>query len=359
MTSATIRVVFALAALAFPAVAQSVISTHSGVVHFFEGEVFVGDQPLEAHLGKFPMVPKSGALRTGVGRAEVLLTPGVFLRLGQESSIRMVANDLTNTQVELLSGSAMVDSGEANADTSVTLIYKDWRVHFLQKGVYRIDSDPPRLWVRQGQAEVLTGEGSQPVAVEQGMSLPFASVLVPDTTNTAPSDAFNDWSTGRSQSIIADNAITSQIDEDPDSRPADADTFSYFPFLGVPTISPDAAGVYSAYAPYQPGFSSIYLPGYTYRPLIIGLVGNGYRSYGSVTRPRITGSSPGISSFSPTIRAPFPTRVPIYSGRPSLPGAVRAPLPGAVRAPLPGAGTSLSHPAAVHPVGRVGGGAHR
>ena len=137
----------AVIAVALPASAQSVISTHSGVIHFFEGTVYLGDQPLESHLGKFPSVPQGAELRTAEGRAEVLLTPGVFLRMGDRTAIRMVANDLADTRVELQTGSAIVDSGEPNADTSVSLIYKNWRVHFLRKGVYRIDSDPPRVWV--------------------------------------------------------------------------------------------------------------------------------------------------------------------------------------------------------------------
>lgn len=33
--------------LTFPAVGQLVISTRSGTVHFFEGAVYLGDQPLE------------------------------------------------------------------------------------------------------------------------------------------------------------------------------------------------------------------------------------------------------------------------------------------------------------------------
>src|SRR5271166_3881856 len=167
----TFSTLAAVIALALPACAQSVISTRSGVIHFFEGTVYLGDQALESHLGKFPSVPLGAELRTSEGRAEVLLTPGVFLRMGEKSAIRMVANDLTDTQVELRTGSAIVDSGEPNSGTSVTLIYKDWRVHFLRKGVYRIESDPPRLVIRQGEAEVFAGVNGQPVAVEHGMSL--------------------------------------------------------------------------------------------------------------------------------------------------------------------------------------------
>jgi hypothetical protein len=207
-------------ALTFPASAQSVISTHSGLIHYFEGSVYLGDQPLESRLGKYSVMPQGAELRTADGRAEVLLTPGVFLRMGEQSSIRLVSNALADTQVELRSGSVIVDAGEPNADTSVTMVYKDWKVHFLQKGVYRIDSDPPRLWVRQGKAEAFAISGgaadhARPVPVEQGMVLPFARVLVADRSYDEPADKLKDWSKGRGESITADNTITAQIDEDP------------------------------------------------------------------------------------------------------------------------------------------------
>src|SRR5271167_2991240 len=140
--------------LTLPADGQSVISTRSGTVHFFEGAVYLGDQPLESHPGKFSSVPQGAELRTAEGRAEVLLTPGVFVRIGERSTIRMVANALSDTRVELLAGSAVVDSAGPSPGTSVTLIYRNWNVRFLEEGVYRIDSDPPRLCVPQGKAEV-------------------------------------------------------------------------------------------------------------------------------------------------------------------------------------------------------------
>ena len=161
--------------LALPADGQSVISTRSGVIHFFEGAVYLGETPMEPHLGKFPCMAEGAELRTAQGRAEVLLTPGVFLRMGERSAIRLVNNDLADTRVELVAGSAMVDSAKPAAGTSVTLIYKDWRMRLLQKGSYRIDSEPPRLSVRQGDAEVSAGATGTPVSVKQWMNLPLAA----------------------------------------------------------------------------------------------------------------------------------------------------------------------------------------
>src|SRR5215469_2459156 len=198
-------------ALALPADGQSVISTHSGVVHFFEGAVYLADQPLEFHPGKFSTIPQGAELRTAAGRAEVLLTPGVFVRVGERTTIRLVANKLSDTRVELLAGSAMVDSAEPNSGTSVLLLYKNWSVRFPDQGVYRIDSDPPRLWVLQGEAEVSAGNNEQAILVKEGMYVPFAAVLVPERSIDQPHDALSMWAEGRQQSISADNSIAANI----------------------------------------------------------------------------------------------------------------------------------------------------
>jgi hypothetical protein len=342
-----------LAALALPLGAQSVISTRSGVIHFFEGSVYLNDQPLEARLGRYPTLAQGQRLRTAEGRAEVLLTPGVFLRLGQQSAIKMVANSLADTRLELENGAAIVDSSEPNPGTSVSLIYKDWTIHLVQKGVYRIDSDPPRLWVREGEAEVFTGSSGEPLPVEQGMSLPLAAVLVPESSIMQPADALSNWADGRGQSIAADNAITAQIDEDPDAAAGSADTFSYFPLVGVPAIGPGMSSVYSSLYPSQPGFSSIYLPGYTYRPYIFGLLGSPARPYSiypSSSR-RVVVGSPVTGGYMVPSRTPFPSRTP-YPSSPSHP----------VRTPIPSISAPISRPGVVHSVPRGGGvhvGAHR
>jgi hypothetical protein len=267
-----------------PAAAQEVISVRSGVIHFFEGSVYLGDQPLEPHPGKFQLLAEGDELRTAQGQAEVLLTPGVVLRIGEKSAIRMVANGLADTRVELLAGSAIVDSDEPAANASVTLIYKSWKVHILKKGAYRIDSDPQRLWVDQGKAEVFAEGSATPVLVEQGMDLPLAATLAPDRSTSEPADELSDWSKGRAESISADNAIAAQISDDPTSA-ANSDlgpglapgTVTYFPLLGLssPGLSlsnPDGPyNSYSPFNPYQLGFNSIYLPGYAYLPFILAV----------------------------------------------------------------------------------------
>src|SRR6516165_3166162 len=75
-------------AVCIPGLAQSVISTHSGLVYFFEGSVSIGEQPLPHRFGRFQDLGEGRELTTGRGRAEVLLTPDVVLRIGENSAIR-------------------------------------------------------------------------------------------------------------------------------------------------------------------------------------------------------------------------------------------------------------------------------
>jgi hypothetical protein len=318
----TFLTLISVVALVFPAVAQSVISTHSGVVYYFDGAVYLDDKPLESHLGKFLNVPQGSELRTAQGHAEVVLTPGVFLRMGDNSAIRMLSNDLANTRVELQTGSAIVDSSEPSSGTAVTLVFRDWQVHAAQAGTYRVDSDPPRVWVLKGEAEV-TGTKGQPARMEEGMDLPLTTALRPEPSTAEPADSLSDWNNGRSDSIIADNSITQQIDADPATQTSDLDGgFSYFPFLGVPVMG--MGGVYSSpytsVFPAQPGFYSMYLPGYTYAPRIIVLPA--IRPFGGIYRPPFSVATvPGRSPVGP-----------IVVSRPTVP--VAHPAPASLR-PLP------------------------
>jgi FecR protein len=326
-----------LTLLTVPAGGQSVISTHSGVIHFFEGAVYVGEQPLESHPGRFSSVPQGAVLRTADGRAEVLLTPGVFIRVGERSAIRMVANTLSNTRVELLAGSAIVDSAESTPDASVTLLYKNWTVRSHEQGAYRIDSDPPHLWVLKGEAEVSSGERAQALLVKQGMDVPFEPVLVPEQSIGQPRDALSSWAEGRQQSISTDNAIAANI-QDPATMTATNpgyDAFTQFPMLGLSSLGPGWTTPYDAYLTYQPGFNSVYLPGYNYLPFLVGLYAGGFSKFGPLThsgglvlprrpvlypRPGLPGSSggPHLSSFS---SHPVPGH-PVSTGHSASPGGV-------------------------------------
>lgn len=215
-----------------PTTGQSVVSTHSGLVYFFEGSVFTGDQQLEQKFGRFPNVGEGRDLRTEGGRAEVLLTPGVVLRMDENSAIRMISDKLSDTLVELLRGSAILESNSEASDASSSLIYRNWRVQVPRQGVYRIDSEPPRLRVFKGQVKVSTDGRTGAKTVPEGEVLSFAAVLVAERATSAEGDEFKTWAMARGQAISADNATGAKIVAD--SNPMNTASLALKGFRGNP-----------------------------------------------------------------------------------------------------------------------------
>ena len=130
------------------------MSARSGLVHFSVGQVLLDDHPLDRKSGSFPEIKEGSTLRTAKGRAEILLTPGAFLRLDDNSSIKMVSTELADTRLVFETGSAILDLTDgAHANNAITNSYKDARVKFPKKGVYRLDEDTGVLHAYSGSAE--------------------------------------------------------------------------------------------------------------------------------------------------------------------------------------------------------------
>ena len=253
-----------------PALAQSVISAHSGLIHFSDGSVFLDDQRLEQKTGKFEQMNNGSELRTQDGRAEVLLTPGTFLRVGANSAIRMLSNQLDDTRVELLSGSAVLDQGsDTIANTSVTILYNLDQVRIKKAGRYRFDSEPPQVKVESGDAEV-TADGKS-VEAGAGFVVPFEGKLTArkllNDSHVNSGDDLDNWSAARDSSVAENNqsaAATSDLSGVIDGWQNNPD--AVLQSLGIP--------------PYIPGMSSMVPPpGYGSYGYGSGLYGSGL--YGS------------------------------------------------------------------------------
>src|SRR6516162_5828324 len=75
-----------------------------GTVNYVEGQVSLNGQALQAQSAGSPagsVVEPGQTLTTTNGKVEVLLTPGVFLRLGDNSQARMLTNGLADVEVAL------------------------------------------------------------------------------------------------------------------------------------------------------------------------------------------------------------------------------------------------------------------
>ena len=195
--------VLALALSATAAFSQQMISARAGMIHYVEGKVFAGDEQLDGKFGNFPQIKENQVVRTEEGRAEVLLTPGVFLRAGENSSFRMITNRLIDTRLEFLKGSALVESDDLLKDNSVTIVAKDATVHLRKAGVYRFDSEPARLRVFKGAVDVEAS--GKTFELKEGKELSLAGDMAVSKFDTKESDALSRWSYRRAEYVAMAN----------------------------------------------------------------------------------------------------------------------------------------------------------
>jgi FecR protein len=253
--------------ICFQGSAQEVISAHSGVVNFSEGSVFLDDQPLDHKFGTFPDIKDGSTLRTEKGRAEILLTPGMFLRMDENSAIRMRSNSLADTRVEFLHGSAIVDAADAAPDNHVSVFYKGTQVRFPEQGIYRLDYETGTLQAYSGEAEV-THDGKTSKIDESHL---FFFTLDLDTKKLGggTEDEFYDWARARSDAISEENQLAAQAGNDNDLDSGDPNGLGVDPNIGIPGGGIQSPGIPGASIPSM-GVPSYPTLGYNY-PLYNGL----------------------------------------------------------------------------------------
>ena len=245
--------------------AQSVISAHSGVLHHFEGDVTVDGKAPQPKSGTFADVKEKQELQTQIGRAEVLLTPGVFLRLGENSGIRMVSTKLADTQVAFLGGSAIVDFVDVIKGNTVQISYQDYEVSFLKKGIYRFDGQPAEFKVYTGEAVI--SHGGNTVHVKDGRGVPFTPALVTEKFDSKTGDELYRWAKRRSEYIaVANLSAAKQMSSG--SNTAGISGWYFNPYYSMFTFVPgtgimcDPFAMYACY--YSPWSAWRYYNNYPY-----------------------------------------------------------------------------------------------
>jgi hypothetical protein len=240
--------------------AQSVISAHSGVVHYVEGDVSIDGTPVHPKFAEFPDVKTGQVVATAEGRAEILLTPGVFLRIAENSSVRMLSNALADTRLEVVSGSALVEVGELLEHNAISFEASGVHMELAKKGLFRIDATPASLRVYEGQARV--SSGSESLIARKGHQVDLNSSKLPDTRFDAKdTDAFYRWSSRRAEYVAAANVVSARVASNSDyssSFSSNPGAWSWNPYFGMFTFLP-ANGVY-----WSPFGSPFYSPAMVY-----------------------------------------------------------------------------------------------
>ncbi len=126
-----------------------------GTLNYVEGQVSVAGSPVTSHSVGTTTLEAGQAIQTKVGRAEVLLTPGIYLRVGSNSTLKMVSPDLTHTEVALVSGKADVEVDNIYKQNDILVDQGGSQARLLKPGLYAFNTTKATMRVFEGEANVV------------------------------------------------------------------------------------------------------------------------------------------------------------------------------------------------------------
>ena len=184
---------------AIPAMPQAyTISAKPGVVNYVEGHAFLNGKELSAQKLKAVSMAPNDIVSTDIGKVEVLLSPGVFVRLGDNTQVRMVSPSLTDTQIELKSGTAMIEVDDLVKDNHLTVLDHNGTMSVEKPGLFRLSAgDPPIVATIEGKAALFVGDSK--IEIGKGHEAVIAAGSKTSKFDNKKDDELYAWSNVRSQ----------------------------------------------------------------------------------------------------------------------------------------------------------------
>ena len=223
-----------------------------GTLNYVEGQSSIGTQTLDSKSIGSTELQTGQTLTTKKGKAEILLTPGVFLRLDDNSSAKMISPSLTDTEVGVEKGQAMVEVAEIHRENDIRITEDGATARLLKTGLYDFDAAQDQVRVFEGKAAV--NEGDRRITVKGGHEVNVSSNVVAKARKfdkkTYEADDLYRWSSLRSAYLADANADAARIYVNDDWFGAG---WYWDPWFGAYTFIP-ADGIF--YSPFGWGFYS-------------------------------------------------------------------------------------------------------
>jgi hypothetical protein len=260
-------------------------------LNYIEGQASIGSQPLTQSSIGSTQLQAGESLATKNGRAELLLTPGVLLRLDGNSAVQMNSPDLADPAVTIQGGRAMVEADGILPASHMTILEGPATVRIMKNGLYDFDAAHGQVRVFDGRAEVSLAGKTFTVEGGHEFDLNAAKLKAHGFDKKAYEDSFYRWGSLRSSYLAEANV--------------DAARGFAQGYYGGP------AGYYSAGfygGGYGPGwFWDPYFSAYTWLPgdgIFYSPFGWGFYSPGFVYAAPYYGYRGGFRAFGPSYTPP-------------------------------------------------------
>ena len=144
-----------------------------GTLNYIEGSATLNGQPVNQRAVGNAVLAPGQVISTTSGHAEVLLTPGVYLRLAPNSAAQMVSPDLTDTAVKVTQGRAAVEVDQLFKQNDIHILVNKVPVQLIKPGLYEFNADRSAVLVFSGEAAVARNNGKW-ITIKKGHQLDLA-----------------------------------------------------------------------------------------------------------------------------------------------------------------------------------------
>lgn len=186
------------------------ISAKAGGINFVAGNVTVSRSGTGGQLSLTEQdnLEDGDQVTTGVGgRVEVLLNPGSYLRVGENSEFEMTDTSLDHLRIKLLRGSAIIEVvGTDDTTLSLKVETPQTSAAILRRGIYRFNvfqSYETEVLVQKGRALVgpmaVEVKSGKMVTVTRGIMSPVVKI------QKRPDDSLALWSRQRAEYLAQVN----------------------------------------------------------------------------------------------------------------------------------------------------------
>ena len=143
------------------------------------------------------------------GRVEMLLNPGSYLRIGENSEFELADNSLQNLEVRLIRGTAIVEAtGADDTELLINIITPHTKLAIVRRGLYRLNvvpGDGTELIVRKGRVML----DDSHTKVKGGNKVVFSShsfsIAKLEQTDKKNLDSIESWSKQRAETVAQAN----------------------------------------------------------------------------------------------------------------------------------------------------------
>jgi len=176
-----------------------------GTLNYVEGQATINGQPVDRNAIGSAELQAGQTLATQNGRAEILLTPGVFLRLGNNSSVQMISPDLANIELRVDKGRALIEVDWIQKENRIRIDAGTQPIELQEKGLYDFDADKNQVRVFDGRAAVLTNDHEMHIQGGHEVTLGAAKLKAEGFDKKAVEDDLYRWSKLRSSYLAEAN----------------------------------------------------------------------------------------------------------------------------------------------------------